>query len=468
MTSDRRNLNLIVLLFTFAIGVLPAVAQSNELYGSSGLGDPLYPELGNGGYDAQHYTIDLTVDMETNFITATTTIEAITLQPLSAFNLDLAGLEVTDVLVNDSVADFQRTGNELTVILAEELPTDSALTVVVQYNGVPAPVQDPGLLYRPVGWAMYESGIFVLSEPSGAMSWFPSNNHPLDKAAYTFRVTVAKPYSVAANGILMDQQDNGDTQTFIYEARDPMASYLATVNISEMVMVVDTGANGLPIRNFFPPNEAERLTEAFAPTADMIEFYESLIGPFPFETYGALVVNDGTLGGALENQTLSIFGINAVADEFVAHELAHQWFGNSVSMVTWQDIWLNEGFATYFAALWREHTQGSAAFETYMNEVYRSLQTIPPDLLIGQPPVARLLDLQIYFRGAWTLHALRLTFGDEVFFEILRAYYARFQYANASTADFVEVASTISGQDLAEFFQAWLYNPELPEIPATN
>ncbi len=430
--------------------------------GSDGLGDPYYPQLGNGGYDVLHYTIDLIVDMDDNTITGTTTIEARAIQPLRAFNFDFLGLEISEILVNGARANFDRQGGELTIAPASPLMNGDIFTTTVAYSGVPEPVDDPGVSFAQLGWVVYEPGVFTLSEPSGAMSWYPVNNHPTDKATYTFRITAPKPFVVAANGLLQAEIDNGETITYLWQAGDPMASYLATVNIAQFTVLTDVGPDGLPIRNYFPPGARATIIETFKPTADMIAFFSRILGPYPFEAYG-VVVMDVDFPAALETQTLSIFGRPLVRENVVAHELIHQWFGNSVSPATWQDIWLNEGFATYFEALWYEHTAGAEAFDKRMGDLYGSMvnQQLPPP---GDPSLEGLFGSTVYVRGAWTLHALRLRVGDEVFFDILRAYYERFQNSHAGTSDFIAVAEGVSGQDLADFFADWLFAEKVPVV----
>ncbi|HET7144007.1 MAG TPA: hypothetical protein VFI68_08320, partial [Anaerolineales bacterium] len=194
--------------------------------GSSGLGDSLYPGFGNGGYDALHYTLDITVnDIATSNLSAITTIDAKATQDLNSFNLDFIGFEITSIKINEQSAEFEWDGQELTVTPSIPLAKNELFTVVVQYNGSPNAMQSVALPFQ-TGWVTIEGGSFVLSEPDGAASYFPSNDHPLDKAAYTFHVTVPEPYEVAANGVLTETIDNGDTRTFDFEARAPMASYL--------------------------------------------------------------------------------------------------------------------------------------------------------------------------------------------------------------------------------------------------
>ena len=268
---------------------------------------------------------------------------------------------------------------------------------------------------------------------------------------------------VAANGLLIDEIDQGDSRTFVWEAGDPMASYLATINIAEFDVIREEGPDGLPIINFFPPERSRWLQRDFAPTAEMISYFSELVGPFPFESYGAIVM-DVPFGGALETQTRPVFGRAATMEMIVAHELAHQWFGNSISLAHWQDIWLNEGFATYLHHLWTEQTKGKTVFDATMRGMYTTmkLRQMPPP---GKPDLVDLFSPSVYTRGAWTLHALRLAVGDDTFFQILRTYYARFQNSNATTADFIAVAEEVSGQALDDLFQAWLYDEAVPDVP---
>jgi aminopeptidase N len=193
----------------------------------------------------------------------------------------------------------------------------------------------------------------------------------------------------------------------------------------------------------------------------MIAFYSDLIGPYPFEAYGVVVMPE-SVGVAMENQTLSVFGADMSFEDAISHELAHQWFGDSVTLASWPDIWLNEGFATYMEWLWVEHRAGADEFSSYMDNQYSYAQTMMPP---GDPASWALFDGSVYIRGGLVLHALRQTVGDETFFKILSTYYQRYQYNNASTEDFIAVAEDVSGQDLGEFFDAWLYGSTLPPMP---
>ncbi len=441
--------------------------------GADSIGDPYFPGLGNGGYDATHYDLQLAWNDVTDEIAGTVTIEAEATQDLSTFNLDFLGFTISRLEVNGADASYMRSGRELKITPVESLSQGSPFTVSVTYSGVPGEGVPDFYADFGHGWSRYDKGVFVASEPNGASYWFPVNDHPLDKATYTFEITVPDNYVVAANGLLEKIEENGGTATYYWVSSHPMASYLATVNIANYTVQTMDGPHGLPIRNYFPTRFSETLIPVFSRVPDMIAYFEEIIGLYPFEAYGA-VVADVNLGFALETQTLSLFGRQVVvgdggAETTISHELAHQWFGNSISLANWQDIWLNEGFATYASYLWWEHDSGRAVFDEILTNAYAELadpdnfagRYVPP----GSPIPSQLFNSGVYQRGAWTLHALRLRVGDDLFFDILRAYYERYQYANATTADFIYVAELVSGQELTELFDAWLYDERVPDVP---
>jgi aminopeptidase N len=466
MLMNMRTLSLLLDLWLTACVSLVSAPPASPDSGAAGPGYPIYPHLGNGGYDVTHYAIEIAVEMASNTITSTTPIQAQATQPLSGFNLDFLGLEIDAIQVNERPARFQRTGSELTLTPATPLANGQAFTVTVAYHGQPTPIADDPAVprsYGAVGWLRLRPGIFVISEPSGAMTWFPGNHHPSDKATYTFTITVAKPYVVAANGLLIDEIDHGATRTYIWAESKPMASYLATVAIAEFEMMIDTGPDGLPIRHYLPPDAPPALVESLRETPTMLRFFTELLGPYPFETHGVAVIDDERVHIGLEAQTLTILPTGRVAQEQL-HELAHQWFGDSVTPATWQDIWLNEGFATYCEWLSVEETQGQAAFDALLRAQYTSMERARM-WAPAHPPPNRLFGAPIYIRGAWSLNALRLHIGDAAFFALLRAWVTRYQYGNASTADFMALAEGSSGQLLADFFQTWLYDAAIPSLP---
>lgn len=446
----------------------PGAAADGEP-GAPGVGDEYFPELGNGGYDVQHYLLDLDYDPATDLVDATATIDATATQDLDRFNFDLSGLEVASVAVDDEPATFDRDDRELVVTPSEPIEDGAEFEVAVVYGGQPETIGSEAL--GEVGWTSTGDGVYVLSEPEGAATWFPANDHPIDKAPFTFNITVPDGLEVAANGLLSSQTPDGSgRRTWVYEATDPMAPYLATVAIGQFVFEEASGPNGVVIRNAFAEPLATSASFDFGRTAEMIELFNGLFGPYPFEAAGAVVV-DEFIGVALETQTMSLFGAEITdgargQETIVAHELAHQWFGDSVSVARWQDIWLNEGFATYAQWIWDEHI-GAGTVDAIARDAARDMQdnelvALPPP---GDPGPGDLFAGSVYVRGAVTLHALRLTVGDEPFFEILRTWTEEFEDANATTDDFIEVAERVSGQELDRLFQEWLFEEEVPALP---
>lgn len=456
--------------FAFILLALSLIA-CGQLSGTPGLGDSLYPEFGNSGYQVEHYTLDITVmNVAKGNLTATTTIQANATQILTAFNLDFIGFEITSLKVNDHEAQYSRDGQELRIKPSVLLTKGERFTVEIQYNGSPKKMRSIAIPIQ-TGWVRFDGGSYVLSEPDGSASYYPVNDHPLDKASYTFNITVPKPFEVAANGILTETISNNDTSTFIFEARDPMASYLATINIGDFDIETSKSSQGVPIRNYFAADLPKDTRNIFARQDVMLDYFSGLFGEYPFEVYGSLVL-DTPSGAALENQTLSIFGSDVLdsrniqrVELVVAHELAHQWFGNSVSVADWSDIWLNEGFATYAEGLWIEHNDGHDAINEWAMDIYTDASNSPDHYLPpGSPAATDLFNDGVYDRGALTLHALRFKIGDELFFKILKNYVKRYQGANASTDNFIAIAEEFSGQDLQEFFNNWLYKKELMPI----
>ncbi|MEA2003267.1 MAG: M1 family metallopeptidase [Actinomycetota bacterium] len=436
-----------------------------------GLGDSRYPGLGNGGYDVDHYAIDLTFDPTPNTINALVAITATATEPLDAFSLDFVGFEVTDVTVEGTPSPFERMDDELIIHTTTTIPQGETFTTTVSYNGTPGPIVSEALPFQ-LGWRTAPNGVaYVVAEPDGGRSWLPLNDHPSDKATYTFRVTVPEPLIAAANGTLVERITDLGWSTWVWESEHPMASYLATVVIGALEIVEDTvstAESAVPVRNVLPSDLVATPSAVLETQGEMIVFLSDLFGPYPFEAYGIAVV-DG-FEAALENQTLSIFGREMTEfpqffETVLVHELAHQWFGNSVTPVDWGDVWLNEGFATYAEWLWVEHKRGDAALAATVrgsrNQMSLSSQLAPP----GNPPADDLFNASVYVRGALVLHALRAEIGDEAFFQTLTRYVETYRHSNASTADFINVAESVSGTDLENLFDTWLFGETVPELP---
>jgi aminopeptidase N len=428
--------------------------------GASGVGDPYFPDAGNRGYDVGHYVLALTWDPTRQHLDGVTTISAVATEALASFSLDLFGLQVTAVEVDDSPARWvRRDDHELVVTPARALREEATFTTVVRYDGTPEAIAGPAPIEP--GFMTDGREVYVASEPNGAATFFPSNDHPTDKATYEIRVTVPEALDVAANGLLRDTiSDRAGTETWVFEASDPMATYLVQVVVGNLRFEELRGPAGLSIRNAYDADLEDDVATAFGRQGEMIDFFDDRFGPYPFATYGAVVVDDD-LGFALETQTLSLFGSDMLAEPIVAHELAHQWFGDHVSLGSWRDIWLNEGFATYAQWLWAEHRGDGTVDEIAL----ASARTTPGlDVPPADPGADQLFRSTVYVRGALTLHVLRHELGDDAFFELLRSWVDRYGGSSATSADFEALAGEIGGRDLSGLFDAWLRAPRLPTL----
>ncbi len=451
--------------------------------GSPQSGDPYFPQNGNGGYDVQSYDITMDIDPASGRVAAKTVVTADATQDLSAFYLDLTGLEVSAVEVDGSPAAFTHTGQDLRIEPSQPVAAGGRFAATITYSGIPGQIVGKTLT---VGWQKTGDVIFTLDEPQGAAFWFPVNDTPADKATYTFRLTVPTPYTATANGVLTGTAPAnaaaaapapGGARTFTWVMDQPMASYLAQVEVGRFALETYTSTGGIPIRDYFAEDLVAVAHTAFARTGDVLDYFASLFGPYPFAAYGSVVV-DAKSGAAMENQTLSMYGRDVVEQDmadptrgaiFVSHEIAHQWFGDSVTIERWDDIWLNEGFATYASWLWLEHDVGADALAEQVQMSYdmvsKSIEAPP-----ATPGADHLFGVSTYRRGALTLHALRLTVGDAAFLAILKAWATGHVYGNATTAEFIalakEKAPQVPAATLDALFQAWLYDEKAPELPA--
>ena len=431
--------------------------------GAPGVGDPYFPGLGNGGYDVQHY--DLSLDWDGGRLAGVAAITAVATQDLSAFNLDLSGLTVSSATVDGEPATATQAGRELTVTLAAPIASGEEFSASIGYGGTPEPIDEATDLFE-LGWHIDGDEVFVVSEPSGAATFFPANDHPSDKATYTIRVEAPREQTVVANGLLREEPgdaEEGGARTWVYEMPDPMASYLVQVVIGDYELVEAGSVGDVRIRHALHRSFLEEGRATVARTAEMLDVLDDIWGPYPFAAYGVVAV-DEPLGFALETQTLSIVGSDigsagAEAEDILVHELAHQWVGDAVSPATWKDIWLNEGMATYSEWLWAERTGGPTAAE-------RARGRFPADVErpAGDPGPEELFSSTVYYRGALTMQALREAVGDDAFFEILRSWIAEHSGRSASTTDFVALAERVSGAELDALFQRWLYDPGLPSL----
>lgn len=433
--------------------------------GADGVGDPYFPLAGNGGIDVIHYDLDLDytpplpapAPLEGR-LTGVATIDLVATADIDRFNLDLRGLTASKVVVNGKSMDFAQSPNELIVTPRPKLKTGQSASVVVTYGGTTGrPLDIEDALY---GWVTTRDGAMVVSEPDGSATWFPVNDHPTDKSTYSYEITVPEGLTAVANGLLVGSETTNGATTWTWDAPDPMAAYLATATVGDFRLEQYTAANGTPIIDAIDRTRTASQVASLARTSDMLVFFEERFGPYPFVSYGAIVDND-SVSYALETQTRSFFSGSA-AENTVAHELAHQWMGNHVSPQRWADIWLNEGWATYASWLWRDHRGTSSVTTLYNGVMARPATSSTWSTVLADPGPMGIFGTAVYDRGAALLHALRVKVGDADFFELAKEWVARFGGGTASTADFIALAEEVSGQDLADFFQVWAYEPTKP------
>lgn len=466
---------------------LPGVAEAKDrgskhcVPGAPGIGDAYYPTYGNGGYDVRHYQLDVAYDPASDRLDGRASINAVATQSLCSFNLDLVGLNVRRVKVNGRWARWSRSGQELTITPKRPLKRWRRFQVAVRYDGVPVEFTLPGFDIR-TGFMTTPDGVTVVGQPEVAAAWYPVNDHPLDKASYSFAVTVPAAYEVVANGFLRDVDRHRGWRTWEWHAREPMASYLATIDIGFWDVDRWRTDSGIPVYDAVDSAITGGLREvidsSLARQGEVLDLLSDAFGPYPFSTVGAIVDNQDDLFFALETQTRPVYSKffwldaagNPVNGDFVVvHELAHQWFGDDVALARWQDIWLNEGFATYAEWLWSEY-EGEATPQEIFQATYDAIPASDPfwSVVIGDPGVDLLFDNAVYVRGAMTLQALRNEVGDDTFWAIIRGWAATKSGGNATTPEFIAFAEQISGQQLDDLFTTWLFTPTKPALAALS
>jgi len=430
--------------------------------GAVGARDPYFRGLGNGGYDVTHYGLELDVDQAANRLRGTATITARATQDLSAFHLDLAGLDVESATVEGRPAAVNRAGKELTIrpggAVESRLREGRTFTTVVRYSGSPKAITDAD--GEKEGWLRTADGAVALGEPTGSMAWFPGNHHPSDKAAYDIEVTVPDPLTAVSNGELVSRSTADGRTAFRWRTVEPMASYLATVAVGRFTTQQSRTPDGIRLFTAVDPESAAASKDVLARIPDVLKWSAEKFGPYPFTSAGAIVERPGDSTYALETQNRPVFP-GPPDTALLVHELAHQWFGNSVTPATWRDMWLNEGFATYAEWLWAADHEDVPVRESF-DEAYAddANWAFPP----ADPPSATdLSDPPVYGRGAMVVHRIRLAMDDDrAFFALVRGWTQAHRHGNASTDDFTAYAEEETGRDLTELWDAWLYGESRP------
>ncbi|TWV32073.1 M1 family metallopeptidase [Streptomyces misionensis] len=456
-----------------AASLLLAIPASAASYspGAPGIGDPYYPYYGNGGYDVSHYDLRLRYQPKTDELQGTATILARTTQDLSSFDLDFL-LDVSEVRVNGAKAAFRHAEqHELVITPRTPLAKGTPVTVVVRYSGVPSTKSAYGF----DTWHRTPDGAVAADEPEAAWWWFPSNDHPSDKATYDVSVAVPDGTQAISNGTLRSTRSERGWTRYSWRQDKPQATYLATLAIGRFDITTGTSERGVPVLNAYSKDLGDNDGAARASverTGEIVDWLSNYFGPYPFAEAGGYVPNT-TTGYALETQTRVFYSPKQFAKgantSVVVHELAHQWYGDDVSVKGWKDIWLNEGFATYAQWLWSEH-EGEGTAQELADHVYASHPADDPFWTVapGDPGADDQFDDAVYDRGAAAIQALRDEVGDTAFFRILKGWPKSHAYGNASVADFEKYAEQISGKPLAGLFDTWLYQRSKPAVGAVR
>jgi len=309
--------------------------------------------------------------------------------------------------------------------------------------------------------------VLVASQPNGAPSWFPCNDQPADKATYRVALTTASPYTVLVTGDLVSRRRGAGTTTWVYERREPTAAYLMSVQIGRYDLI-DLAAGGPVQRAAIPANLRAEFGYDFGRHGEIMAAAQRFFGPYPFAEY-VVVVADDELEDPVEAQGMAVFGRNHLDgrrthERLAVHELAHQWFGNSLTVADWRHIWLNEGFATYAEWLWSGVSGGLPA-DAHALQWHARLAGRPADVIVANPGIDRMFDPLVYKRGALTLHALRKRVGDESFFALLRSWVDEHRHATVTTEQFRAHAQRFAREPLDGLFTAWLDRRPLPPLP---
>lgn len=453
-----------------ASSLVPASADGapRPVVGAAGIGDDYFPEDGNGGIDVQSYAIHDAYRFRDGRLSGHTVVRITPRETVSSFDLDFL-LPVSSVKLSTGPAKFSRPdAHELRISPARPLERGRTFTATVTYAGHPGRVTWHG----ESNWLADDHEVVAMNEPHMAAWWFPANDHPRDKATIDLHVRVPSGNRVIGNGHLLDVRRSAGHTTYHWGGAGEMATYLAFFAAGRFD-VAHGVSHGLPwyaaVSAQIPRPERAASMRLMKESPGMVEWLSHQLGRYPFGDTGGLVTGLGS-GFALENQTRPTYPVLGSSGKItVVHELAHQWFGDSVSLHDWRGIWLNEGAATFMEKLWAEKHGGEPASAWLENTYHQT----PPDsplwhLVVADPGPAHLFDYPVYDRGGLAFQALRQRLGDQVFLRVLRTWLRERAGRTGTTAQFREVAERLSGVDLRGFFHAWVWSRTKPAETAGN
>lgn len=439
-------------------------------------------QVGNGGYDAEHYSVSIYPNFERETILGLTSMRAEATQDLKELTLDFLPFPHVAVEVNGEKAEFQQMDNELQVVPAQALKEGEKFQVDVLYEGKPHEVREAFIGDLPFGMRFVEGALVTISEPRSSRGWFPSNDHPADKATFDFELGVPKGYDAHASGLRAGTVEGSDFRQFTYRPKDAMAPYLVALNAyrsEDFEVWQQTSDRGVPIENSVPKDSKPGAKDALNKAPKILNFLESYLGDYPFEVLGNHNFKK-LFGGAFEAQTRNVYTQETMEidrvnregrtihfpTEVVAHETAHQWFGDSVSIMRWRDIWMKEAFATYFGAAYAAHDYG-VDLDKHMSTRYESSRARVSGYVPGEPNAQKMYSGDAYNLMAGGVHALRKELGEEDFKKVLKTFLSDYAGKSAEITDFVKSCEELTGRDLKKLFNTWVYAEQLPKrLPA--
>ncbi|WP_426734985.1 M1 family metallopeptidase [Glutamicibacter sp. 2E12] len=420
---------------------------------------------GSPTYTVEHYDLSLVIKLASNLLDGRAMLRIRAVEDINEVALNLSGLKIIKATCQGRKVPVAKKHHRMVVSLPAVLKAGERVELNLRYAGSP---QAENGLWGELGWEELTDGILVSGQPVGASTWYPCNDHPSHKSSYRFEISADAGYRVVANGQLVDHRRSASRETWVYEQREPMASYLATVQIGRYSQIpFDEGGH---LVAYSVPGTEVLVRGAFAKQTAMAELFERKFGPYPFESYKIVVVDD-ELEIPLEAQGLSIFGKNHLslqweAQRLIAHEFAHQWFGNSLTPGRWKDIWLNEGFACFSEWVYSEEAQVMALDER-ARHAWAMLEGLPQDFMVGDPGPQDMFDDRVYKRGALALYALMRRLGETDFYTMLRQWTTTHQHSTVSTQEFADLLGHYApAEEIQDILDAWLFSEALPPFPA--